>query len=127
MKGKRVFVLDDEESVVFVVSEVLKLAGFEVASSRNPVPALEVLESTDFDLLVVDLMMPRLTGEQVIERLRDSERHRETPIIVLSTKRLSSDERKILNLHRVVCLAKPFSNSRLCEVAGECIERRARK
>ena len=67
--AKKVLVIDDEESIVFMISEVLSDLGHEVAGAVTPEEGLERFEETDFDLVLVDIMMPGMNGYELTDTL----------------------------------------------------------
>ena len=70
----RVLVVDDEENIRFLVGSALQLAGFETAVADTGRDALEVVESFQPDLVVLDVMLPDVDGFTVLRRLRDGGR-----------------------------------------------------
>jgi len=69
---RRVLVVDDEESIRKFVVRVLGEAGFETAAASNGNDALAMAETTDFDLVLTDLMMPNMNGDELARRLRQT-------------------------------------------------------
>ena len=116
---KRAFVLDDEEDMTILTGELLRKSGFEVVTSNNPATGLELLRKTDFDVIVMDLMMPRLGGLEVLRALRSSGRHSKTPIVVFSAKRLEDEERKLIMDYGVRFISKPLAPKNLVAVILE--------
>lgn len=78
----RVLVVDDEPSIRILVTRTLEKRGFDVDSATDGVQALEKLSERRYDLLVLDLMMPRLGGLGVIDQLPENEA---TPRILIMT------------------------------------------
>jgi two-component system cell cycle sensor histidine kinase/response regulator CckA len=66
----RALVVDDEEPVLKFVERVLREAGYETVTARDGPDAIEVAESTPFDILVTDVMMPQMKGDELARRLR---------------------------------------------------------
>jgi DNA-binding response OmpR family regulator len=88
----KIVVCDDELEILEIVKLILEDEGFEVLAVNNSLDVESVLEQESPELLIIDLWMPALSGEQVITSLRSNERLRKTPVIVLSA---SSDGRQI--------------------------------
>ncbi|USI71715.1 response regulator [Sphingomonas morindae] len=88
----RVLTVDDSASMRALLLHALRDRGFEVAQAEDGMAALEWLAINDTDVVVTDINMPRLDGFGLIEKLRDHARHRDRPILVLTTE--SSDEKK---------------------------------
>jgi CheY-like chemotaxis protein len=66
----RALVVDDEESVLRFVERVLRDAGYETVTAGDGPKAIELAEATSFDILVTDVMMPQMTGDELARRLR---------------------------------------------------------
>jgi two-component system chemotaxis response regulator CheY len=75
-----------------LLNHALSTQGFEVAQAEDGLAALDWLALNEVDVVITDINMPRLDGFGLIERLRTGSRHRDRPILVLTTE--SSDEKK---------------------------------
>ncbi len=84
MTGRCVLVVDDERDLREGIAECLELEGYEVAQARNGREAMELASESRPAIILLDLMMPVMSGWQVIEALRDSATLRTIPIIVIS-------------------------------------------
>jgi two-component system, cell cycle sensor histidine kinase and response regulator CckA len=69
--GERVLLVEDEDAVRRVTERILTTNGYEVVAAGNPLDALELAGQTEVDLIVTDVVMPELTGGQLVEQLRD--------------------------------------------------------
>jgi CheY-like chemotaxis protein len=83
---KSVLVVDDTSDVRLVLNAVLTQCGYSVTEAEDGQEALDILADKKFDLMILDLMMPRLTGEEVLEQLKYQDRLKEMPVIVLTAK-----------------------------------------
>lgn len=88
----RILTVDDSASMRALLNHALTSNGFEVEQADDGVEALEWLATNEVDVIITDINMPRLDGFGLIEQLRGGSRHRDRPILVLSTE--SSDEKK---------------------------------
>ena len=95
--GAKVLVADDEPEVAEVIEEMLKLEGFKVLKAMNGRAALQMVQQENPDLLILDLLMPDISGIEVVHALRSNGREKDIPIIVLTGKHISPDQRKQLN------------------------------
>ena len=103
---KTILVVDDEERLVSVVRAYLEQSGYRVVTANNGRQALFVAREEKPDLIILDLMMPEMDGQ---EFMRLHQRERETPIIILTAK-VEEDDRVIgLELGADDYVAKPFS------------------
>jgi signal transduction histidine kinase/CheY-like chemotaxis protein len=94
---KRVLVVDDDPNIADMVRQVLPEVDFVVESALDGEAGLEAVEENQPDILLLDIVMPRLDGFGVIERLRLKPETRDLPIIVISAKDLSGHDIQKLN------------------------------
>jgi two-component system chemotaxis response regulator CheY len=88
----RILTVDDSASMRALLNHALSNNGFDVVQAEDGIEALEWLATNEADVVITDINMPRLDGFGLIERLRCGSRHRDRPILVLTTE--SSDEKK---------------------------------
>jgi signal transduction histidine kinase/DNA-binding response OmpR family regulator len=93
----RVLVVDDEQPNRELMAEILKSAGYSVTLAAGGREAIELARSTKPDLVVLDLMMPEVSGFDVVEAMRADEATRATPIMVFTAKDLTADDRRQLS------------------------------
>ena len=93
----RVLVVDDEPANRTWLKAVLEPAGFSVVPAAGGREGIELARTQAPDLVVLDLMMPEVTGFDVVEALRSEASTRETPILVLTAAHLTEADRKLLN------------------------------
>jgi two-component system phosphate regulon response regulator PhoB len=79
-----VLVADDDEDILTLVGLRLERAGYEVLAARDGVEALEIVGARTPDIAVVDVMMPRMDGHELVRRLRARAETRSIPILVLT-------------------------------------------
>lgn len=91
-KVTRILTVDDSASMRALLNHALSSQGFAVEQADDGQAALEWLAVNEVDVVITDINMPRLDGFGLIERLRAGSRHRDRPILVLTTE--SSDEKK---------------------------------
>lgn len=105
----RVLVCDDDPAARFVAKRWLTSAlGCTVSDCEDGVQALELLSNQPFDLALVDLDLPRLSGIEVVEAIRENELTRELPIVILSQERREGIVRALLALGVSAYLLKPL-------------------
>ena len=91
-KSTRILTVDDSPSMRALLNHALAGNGFDVSQAEDGIAALDWLAMNEVDVVITDINMPRLDGFGLIERLRAGSRHRDRPILVLTTE--SSDEKK---------------------------------
>ena len=91
MAKKRILVVDDEKHIVRLVQLNLERAGYEVITAYDGLEALEKVQSEHPDMIVLDVMMPRLDGFETLRRLRANPETAEIPVIMLTAKSQEQD------------------------------------
>ena len=110
MKQFRVLVVDDEPRILNFLSSKLRVSGYEVLTASNGAEALEQVQAQEPDLVVLDVLMPRMDGFETLKELRAFS---SVPVIILSAKGTNADKVKGLHLGADDYLAKPFSPDEL--------------
>jgi CheY-like chemotaxis protein len=123
MEQRHVLVADDEPHIGRIIKMKLEQGPFRVTLAYDGQEALDVLESqSDIDLVLLDLMMPNLSGLDVLARIRSSERLKHLPCIILTAAGQEAQHQKAMELGATEFLTKPFSPKKLyartAELAG---------
>ena len=105
-KGGSLLVVDDEESVRRLVRETLSGNGLELREAADGEEALTAISARRPDAIILDLLMPKLDGFGVLECLRADPETRELPVVILTARRLSAQERKRLKTQALAVLEK---------------------
>jgi len=113
MAGKKVLVVDDEIHIVHVVAIKLRNNGYEVISADNGAEAFELACEEKPDVIVTDFQMPVMTGLELVEKLRQCEQTKDTPVILLTARNFAISQQQQENLRISQCLSKPFSPKEL--------------
>lgn len=108
MEKERILVVEDDSDINGLLCRILDKAGYETISAWSGSEALLRLEREAFDMLLLDLRLPGMTGEEVIRQLREKEN--EIPVLVLTAKAALEDKVSVLNLGADDYLTKPFEN-----------------
>ncbi|MBN8193650.1 response regulator transcription factor [Bacillus sp. NTK074B] len=104
--AKKVLLVDDEENILDVCSRYLVREGYEVSTSVNGIEALDMYQSVNPDIVVLDIMMPEMDGWQVAEKIREEH---DTPIIMLTALGQEKDRMYGLTIGADDYVTKPFS------------------
>jgi two-component system chemotaxis response regulator CheY len=113
----RVLVIEDGITMRMFYRDVLARAGFEVEEAVNGVEGVERAMTGSFDLLVVDINMPKMDGYQVIRTVREDERLWRVPVITISTEDKELDALKAYEAGANFYLTKPVSPEDLVAMA----------
>ena len=112
MNGK-IFIIEDEPSIIQLVQHNLEKEGFLVASSTNGNDGLKDLKKFEPNLLLLDWMLPDLSGIDICKNIRNNSSHKNLPIIMLTAKGEEEDKIKGLDSGVDDYLTKPFSFNEL--------------
>jgi signal transduction histidine kinase/CheY-like chemotaxis protein len=120
---KHILVVDDDPNVAEMLSEALAGNGYELEAAGDGEAGLRAVEARRPDAILLDLMMPKLDGFGVIERLRDNPNTRSIPVIVISAKELSAAEsRKLRDSAALVMRKQGFDGERLVQELSSVLE-----
>lgn len=109
MNKRRILIADDEPNIVLSLTFLMERAGYDVEVADNGEEALKRAVERPPDLLLLDVMLPRLSGFEVCQKLRANPACRTLPIIMLTAKGRDSEVSKGLALGANAYVTKPFS------------------
>src|SRR5687767_8122298 len=121
--AERVLVVDDEPDIVALVAYHLAKAGYRVATAATGAEALEISRREHPALVVLDLMLPGLSGFDVLEQLRNDDATRDVAVLMLTARREEPDRIRGLSLGADDYLTKPFSAQELVLRVGAILRR----
>jgi DNA-binding NtrC family response regulator len=113
---KRVLVLDDERIVRELIVEILRRSGYEVVPAEDPEVALDLVATDAFDLLVTDVVMPGLSGLDVLERVRSL--RPELPVVVVTGAGTYQTLATAVERGAAATITKPFTHAELREAVA---------
>ncbi|MDY6964810.1 MAG: PAS domain S-box protein [Halobacteriota archaeon] len=96
---REVLLIEDNQDTIDLITETLKDYDIDVKSAKNGVEGIELLNKKRPQLILLDLMMPEMDGFKFIEEMKKLGRFDDVPVIVLTAKKLSDDEKKFLGKH----------------------------
>jgi two-component system chemotaxis response regulator CheY len=122
--SRTILVVDDSPTIVKFVSFSLRSKGYSVITACDGMDAIEKISGLPqpVDLVITDLNMPNLDGFSLIETLRQNEKHRGTPIIILSSEGGEDDRQRGLSAGANSYLVKPFRSDRLLGEVSEYLK-----
>lgn len=121
----RILVVDDSEDNRFTLMQRLQRLGYgDVAAAENGRQALERLRSDQFDLVLLDVMMPVMDGYRVLEEIKRDERLRHMPVVMISAIEDVESVARCIELGAEDYLSKPFDPTLLRARVGACVERK---
>src|SRR4029079_1010399 len=116
---KRILIAEDVRAISLRISHALQSLGYEVEVARDGEECLARVASFKPDLLVLDLMMPKLHGVDVLKELRSNEATRHLPVIICTAKDFSTELKHVRDLDVIDVIIKPFEPEVLVRKAAE--------
>jgi DNA-binding response OmpR family regulator len=110
MEKQKILVVDDDKEILFSMSKLLEYEGFEVWNAGDGLKALDALEKAAPDLIILDIMMPKLDGIAALMKIRESSH---IPVIILSAKTQDSDKVYGLTMGADDYICKPYNPAEL--------------
>jgi DNA-binding response OmpR family regulator len=107
----RLLIIEDDKNLIRLLKTALKPLGYAVDAAENGEKGLNLALINNYDLIITDYNLPRLSGREIIEKIRSEKQ--DTPIIVLSVRSEINDRVELLNLGADDYLAKPFTLAEL--------------
>ena len=122
MTKKRILVVDDEADMVFAVKMQLEAEGFEVLSAQDGQEALEKARQEKPDLIILDLMLPKIDGYKVCRMLKFDEKYKGIPVILFTARVREADEKIGYEVGADAYLTKPFEPKVLSKKIRELMQ-----
>jgi CheY-like chemotaxis protein len=106
---KKVLVVDDEIYIIHVVAIKFRNNGYDVIAADNALEAFKLACQEKPDIVVTDFQMPGMTGLDLVRKLRANEVTKDVPVILLTARTFSLDDKQQQDLQIAACVSKPFS------------------
>ena len=119
-----ILVVEDDEDIIKLLKIYLEGDGYRVISAENGIDALKIIENIKVDLVVMDIMMPKMDGYELTKKIREKYT---IPIIILSAKNKDSDKIYGLNLGADDYIVKPFRTRELISRIKSVLRRYGQK
>lgn len=120
----KVIVIDDEPFILMMIEDKLRRAGLEVITSRISVDAMDLIRKERPDLIILDWMMPELSGIELCRRIKSDPELSSIIIFMLTAKGQEEDERRGLECGVERYIVKPFSPKALLELVEESLRKK---
>ena len=108
-RKKKILIVDDEKQLVSLVSLHMKMSGYEVLSAKDGEEALAIAKEEVPDLIILDLMLPKIDGWEVCKRLRAESKIGDIPVIMLTARSEAGDKLRGFECGADDYVTKPFS------------------
>ena len=104
---KTVIVVEDEPDAAELFAEMMRVSGFRVLKTYSSTPAISMIAKEHPNVVILDIMMPDISGLEVLRFMRRDPQLKDTPVIVVSARSLPSDIREGLEAGATIYLTKP--------------------
>lgn len=121
MDRQRILVVEDTKNIAMALSFCLEAAGYDVAVAEDGVTALAAISESPPDLVLLDLILPRMNGFLVLEAMKQDAQMREIPVVVLSARSDDKDIERARALGAREYLVKPFTPQDLLAVVRDTL------
>lgn len=126
MSGKpRILLVDDEPSIIKMVGKRLEVEGFDVVIAMDGQEGLDKARSDKPDLIILDVMLPKLNGYEICSTLKQDAQYRSIPIMLFTAKAQAKDEKLGMECGADAYLHKPFQAQQLLEQIRSLISKAA--
>ena len=116
MSVNRILIVDDEPYITRVLKLVLQKEGYQVTCVNNGLQALDHYSNNRPDMVITDVKMPRMTGNELVEAIRGEKADSETPIVVMTSTLENENRDWIDNVDNLTFIGKPVSPRDLVRV-----------
>ena len=123
MKKKIILIVEDEKDIRTILAADVKEAGYEVFEAEEGFSALKIAAEIKPDLIITDVLMPKMNGNELVKRLRATQWGQRIPLIILTARVLMRDYFDILDIDEFV--DKPFLTSEILEKIQKILDKQA--
>jgi len=109
----RLLVVDDEKDIADPLARILSREGYQVSVAYDGEEALSRIKDNDPDVILLDLMLPKLNGFEVLQRIREKHNERWRPVIIISAQQDLETTRKCYHMEADQYLTKPCSTENI--------------
>ena len=123
--SRTVLIIEDEEDAAELFAEMMRVSGFRVLKISNSAPALATLAAEKPDVLILDIMMPEISGLDILRQMRRDPELANIPVVVVSAKSMPADIKNGMEAGASTYLTKPVGFTDLKEAVERALRNRA--
>ena len=120
--GRKILITEDSPTILQMLKGTLAEVGYEVISALDGQQALDMARAEKPDLIILDVMLPKIDGYKVCRMLKFDERHKEIPIIMLTGRTKESDEQLGMEVGANAYIKKPFQPETIIDKIKELLK-----
>lgn len=122
---KRILIVEDHSDTLEIMAYQLGFLGYEMAVARDGVEAVDLAGSARPDLIIMDIMLPKMDGFEATSQIRNNPKTRSIPILAATAKAMPGDRERCLQAGCDGYLAKPFSHLELGQAIDELLKKKS--
>jgi CheY-like chemotaxis protein len=120
---KTVIVVEDEPDAAELFAEMMRVSGFRVLKTYSSTPAISLIAKELPDVVILDIMMPDISGLEVLRFMRRESQLKDTPVIVVSARSMPSDIQEGLEAGATIYLTKPVGYLDLKQAVDQVMDK----
>ena len=124
MEKKRILVIDDEPNLLEVIRLRLEANDYEVLTAQDPLAGLEIAKEEMPDLIIMDVIMPKVNGLRLLRILKREDETKDIPVIILSVKWHDNNHKAGVDAGADYYLTKPYDPKELLDTVKKVLEGR---
>ena len=121
--GPKITIIDDEKGLVNTIKSLLEERGFSVSSAYDAMKGLEVIKRETPDVVVLDIMMPKKDGRDLLKELKEDDATKDIPVIMLTAKDEQFDRDNALAMGAYEYMTKPYDSYALLRQIKNVLEK----
>lgn len=122
----KILIADDERALRLLIAGTLEIGEYDILEADNGIQALDLVKRERPDLIILDVIMPGMTGYEVCKRIKTNPDIADTKVLILTAKGQQSDEEAAWEALADFYLAKPFSPMNLLSMVEEILSRKVK-
>jgi two-component system phosphate regulon response regulator PhoB len=122
--SKTVLIIEDEEDAAELFAEMMRVSGFRVLKTSNSTPALTMMADERPDVIILDIMMPEISGLDILRQMRRDPQLANIPVVVVSAKSMPADIKNGMEAGASTYLTKPVGFLDLKEAVERALSHR---
>jgi DNA-binding response OmpR family regulator len=122
MPKKRILLIEDETDMVYALTLQLEAADYKVLSATDGQAGLDMARKEKPDLIILDLMLPRMDGYKICRMLKFDERYKQIPIIIFTARAQDQDKKLAQEVGADAYITKPFDSKVLLDKIGALLK-----
>ncbi len=109
MSTPRILLAEDEPQIARLIEYILRKEGYDIIWAENGIKAWQTVQTEDLDLILLDLMLPLMSGFEILEKVKSDTNYKNIPVVILTAKSHDRDVQKGMDMGADKYIKKPFN------------------